>query len=281
MRFYSSRRLRFKHLFIALLSTLSLYKLSTHLTRPAPPSYKPEPLNHSQFESSNCYSAFHPFDSIRSPVDLKPHPTCDKPDWILLKDNATLVYNTAYLQSKQIQIKQCSYSTITWSDNDFKIKNSARRIVADGGKLDVDGEFFHVECVSTEGDEYRGAFARIFAKKPVREMRKQWRQPVNVFMLGLDSVSRENWLTKLANSSRFLIQELNATVLNGYNIVGDGTPAALIPILTGKHEHELPNANKGSEFVDRAYPLVWKEFEQRLGYATMFNEDWPLIGKKL
>jgi len=185
------------------------------------------------------------------------------------------------LQSKQIQIKQCSYSTITWSDNDFKIKNSARRIVADGGKLDVDGEFFHVECVSTEGDEYRGAFARIFAKKPVREMRKQWRQPVNVFMLGLDSVSRENWLTKLANSSRFLIQELNATVLNGYNIVGDGTPAALIPILTGKHEHELPNANKGSEFVDRAYPLVWKEFEQRLGYATMFNEDWPLIGKKL
>ena len=46
------------------------------------------------------------------------------------------------------------------------------------------------------------------------------------------------------------------------------------------HEHELPNTIKNtynSTFVDLAYPFIWKDFE-KLNYATLFGEDWPLIG---
>lgn len=48
----------------------------------------------------------------------------------------------------------------------------------------------------------------------------------------------------------------------GYNIVGDGTPAALLPILTGKTEKELPEARRGyagANVVDR-FPWIWKKF---------------------
>ena len=55
----------------------------------------------------------------------------------------------------------------------------------------------------------------------------------------------------------------------------------LIPILTGKHERELPNVLKnavGSQFVDKAYPFVWKDFKTKLNYSTLHVEDWPDLG---
>ena len=55
-------------------------------------------------------------------------------------------------------------------------------------------------------------------------------------------------------------------------------------MLTSKHENELPNAirgSTGSENVDKVYPFVWKEFSKRLNYATLWNEDWPHLGKNL
>lgn len=64
-----------------------------------------------------------------------------------------------------------------------------------------------------------------------------------------------------------------------YNIVGDGTPQALIPILTGKTELELPDTRKrlsDSNFVN-VYPFAWKDFKKN-GYVTGFFEDLPYTG---
>ncbi|CAF4432209.1 unnamed protein product, partial [Rotaria magnacalcarata] len=49
----------------------------------------------------------------------------------------------------------------------------------------------------------------------------------------------------LPKSYNYLIKDLGSIVMKGYNIVGDGTPAALLPILTGKTERELPEARRG------------------------------------
>lgn len=52
-------------------------------------------------------------------------------------------------------------------------------------------------------------------------------------------------------------------------------------MLTGSFEQNLPNTLKnvkGSSFVDEAYPMVWQDFAARLNYASLFGEDWPLIG---
>ena len=57
----------------------------------------------------------------------------------------------------------------------------------------------------------------------------------------------------------------------GYNIVGDGTPAALLPILTGKTETELPEARRGysgANTVD-GFPWIWKKFRGRLNFSLI------------
>uniref|UniRef100_A0A914ZH73 Death domain-containing protein n=1 Tax=Parascaris univalens TaxID=6257 RepID=A0A914ZH73_PARUN len=66
----------------------------------------------------------------------------------------------------------------------------------------------------------------------------------------------------------------------GYNIVGDGTPQAFIPILTGKTEVELPLTRKrfsNANFVDVVYPFVWRNFSDA-GYITLYGEDAASIG---
>ena len=58
-------------------------------------------------------------------------------------------------------------------------------------------------------------------------------------------------------------------MLRGYNVLGDGTPQALLPILTGKTEQELPEARRGfagATTVDR-HPWIWKRLRD-IGYVT-------------
>ncbi|XP_037041406.1 uncharacterized protein LOC119078066 isoform X2 [Bradysia coprophila] len=102
---------------------------------------------------------------------------------------------------------------------------------------------------------------------------------INVLMYGFDSLSKNAFIRKLPKTYDYLTQHLKGDVLQGYNIVGDGTPQALIPILTGFTELELPETRKrmkGSKSVN-VYPMIWSEYE-RSGYVTSFNEDVPHIG---
>ncbi|XP_062584168.1 uncharacterized protein LOC134245948 [Saccostrea cucullata] len=101
---------------------------------------------------------------------------------------------------------------------------------------------------------------------------------MNVMMIVLDSMSHMSFRRKLPKTYSFLKKNLASTILNAYNIVGDATLAALIPILTGKTELELPEVRKSQEdayYVD-IYPMIWKEFKKK-GYVTMFAEDEPSI----
>ena len=56
---------------------------------------------------------------------------------------------------------------------------------------------------------------------------------LSVLMLGFDSMSRMSWLRRMKSSREYLVNRLGGIELEGYNIMGDGTPAALFPILTG------------------------------------------------
>ena len=93
---------------------------------------------------------------------------------------------------------------------------------------------------------------------------------LNVLIWGHDSLSRNMFIRKLPVSYKYLKNELHGHLLEGYNIVGDGTPQALIPILTGHTEAELPETRKShgraAKFVD-VYPFVWKTYRSN-GYLT-------------
>lgn len=66
---------------------------------------------------------------------------------------------------------------------------------------------------------------------------------------------------------------MNTFIVAGYNIVGDGTPAALLPILTGQTERELPEARRGrpgAEPVDR-FPWIWNKFKGFLLHKANYH----------
>lgn len=60
---------------------------------------------------------------------------------------------------------------------------------------------------------------------------------LNVLMFGLDSMSHLCFQRKLPLTYNLLKNKLDAAIMDGYNIVGDATTAALIPILTGNAWH--------------------------------------------
>lgn len=100
-------------------------------------------------------------------------------------------------------------------------------------------------------------------------------QSLNVYMLSFDSLSQMSFRRNLPKTVKFIEEEIGSVVLNGYNIVGDGTPQAFIPILTGQTEEELPLTRKRfkqASYVDEVYPFVWNNFSDA-GYSTLYGED--------
>ncbi|XP_061724928.1 uncharacterized protein LOC133530888 [Cydia pomonella] len=95
-------------------------------------------------------------------------------------------------------------------------------------------------------------------------------------ILALDSAPRSGFIRLMPESWKVINEELKATVMEGYNILGDGTPACLFPLLTGKTELELPDVRRHKDnnrtFDD--FPFIFKHLKEE-GYATAFIEDMP------
>lgn len=141
-------------------------------------------------------------------------------------------------------------------------------------------DFARAKCWTDSRQRWTGTVIGI-REDPELLNRRSWNKEstLNVLMFGFDSLSRNAFIRKLPKSYKYLTKYLKADVLQGYNIVGDGTPQALIPLLTGFTELELPETRKRkkhSEYVN-VYPMVWSEYE-KYGYVTAFNEDKPDIG---
>ena len=169
---------------------------------------------------------------------LKKHPPCLSEDWVYVGADGKLFYNTDFLKRQGYVIKHCNYTSIHWL-RDNMVKKAETILIGNGESLNLDAEFFQIECKLDTSDinlkkiTYNTTFARIFKQNTQFNLKKinASKQAINVIMLSLDSVSRENWLSLLPKSSKYLLETLNSNILNGYNIVGDGTPAALIPVI--------------------------------------------------
>ncbi len=102
---------------------------------------------------------------------------------------------------------------------------------------------------------------------------------LNIILLSYDSLSRVSWFKRLPKTTNYLIKEMKFNILHGQSIIGDGTPAFMIPLLTGKTEEELPSALKSDpdgKYVDQVYPFIWNELHTR-GYMSFHMEDWPQV----
>ncbi|KOC62590.1 hypothetical protein WH47_04251 [Habropoda laboriosa] len=95
---------------------------------------------------------------------------------------------------------------------------------------------------------------------------------LSVLLLGIDSVSRLNFMRSAPNTEKYL-RETGWVRLNGYNKMGDNTFPNLMAILTGQNQAQAYSICKPTvpHFLDRC-PFIWRNFRQA-GYATAYGED--------
>ncbi|KAI8772315.1 hypothetical protein BgiBS90_026795 [Biomphalaria glabrata] len=97
---------------------------------------------------------------------------------------------------------------------------------------------------------------------------------LDVLMFGIDSMSSLSFKRKLPQTLHFLENDLEAVVYEGYNIAGDGTTQAILPIFLGKLQQEIP------DILERpldGFDFIWNRYKSQ-GYATIFAEDEPHLG---
>ncbi|KAL7287426.1 hypothetical protein TKK_0018535 [Trichogramma kaykai] len=208
---------------------------------------------------------------------------CSPEDWV--KSDGPRLYIDEKAKSRHGEIT-CAINEILRID-DNNIELSPTQETTTDYVLRA-SDYAEVKCETETGKQWMSVLASVhdesdddsiasdisWSKLPKRAL------PLNVLMFGFDSLSRQTFARKLPRSLRYLRRGLGGLVLEGYNIVGDGTPQALIPLLTGKIELELPETRKRmgdrANYVD-VYPMIWRDY-RAAGYRTGFMEDVAHIG---
>jgi hypothetical protein len=180
---------------------------------------------------------------------------------------------------------ECEYAYVNRLGNDFSINLSKFSPLIENQTIIDHYDVIEVNCkgINKTNRTLTTRFEYLFPlildnKKQQRQQQQQAKtdtkkqptndkfcHPLNVILLSYDSVSRASWLNRAKKSYDFAVKTMKFDILEGYNIVGDGTPAALIPIFTGKTEEELPSVLKSDpkgRFVDESYPLIWHDLHR-------------------
>ena len=93
--------------------------------------------------------------------------------------------------------------------------------------------------------------------------------PLNILVLGIDSLSYGNTIRKLPNVVEFLKQN-NALFFSGHTVVGDGTTPQLTAMLTGKHveeQYEARTGKPGAKPLD-GWTWIFKQLKGEFNLAS-------------
>ncbi|CAG9772190.1 unnamed protein product [Ceutorhynchus assimilis] len=102
-------------------------------------------------------------------------------------------------------------------------------------------------------------------------------KPISVLLIGIDSVSRLNFIRALPNTHRY-VEDNGWIPLKGYNKMADNTFPNLMAILTGYNEsmsNKICNP-RAEGYLDKC-SMIWYKYRD-LGYVTGYAEDDATIG---
>ncbi|KAI8773197.1 hypothetical protein BgiMline_014269 [Biomphalaria glabrata] len=153
------------------------------------------------------------------------------------------------------------------------------RNITSGFKITSD--FFRVTCKARRG---RLMYNRVHAGVALTQDRSERPEVpldegfggLGVAILGFDSMSRMSWLRRLPKTRAYFHDVLGAIELEHHNIVGDGTTAVMLPMLTGKFEWELPECRRNFPNATTMddFPFLWHDFK-KAGYLTSWSNAAP------
>lgn len=99
---------------------------------------------------------------------------------------------------------------------------------------------------------------------------------LSVTMVGVDSVSRLNFMRYMKRTRSVLLGDLGAVDLQGYNKVADNTFVNIVPMTMGKFLEDIPWNESMSNKPFDSYNFIWKQYSNK-GYTTLYAEDQPKI----
>ena len=171
----------------------------------------------------------------------------------------------------------CQCTPLKRGPDDHSVLDMETVNIKDGDPITSD--FFTVSCVdSLTNKTYTNIHSGIYKKNiKVRTLPKN-AMGFDVLILALDSVSRMAMKRLFPKTHSYFKDTLGGILIEGYNIVGDGTVNNMAPFLCGKTLKELPEVRRGkpnAQPVD-VFPWVWNMYE-KLGYITQYIEDQPEI----
>ncbi|XP_061185980.1 uncharacterized protein LOC133194062 [Saccostrea echinata] len=186
----------------------------------------------------------------------------------LLQKNNTAMFN--YAKSRDLA---CTYQIVTRKKGDMEVIMESEVTFTSGDY--VPSDFFYVVCKSADGKiVYSNMHHSINNRNTLRKkkMINYEEEKFNIFIYGIDAVSRLHAERKLKKTMKYLKNNIGAYIFEGYTKIGGNTFPNIAPLLTGKAIYELPSTK---DFLDD-FPFLWKNFSKR-GYATFHAEDWPEI----
>ena len=200
-------------------------------------------------------------------------------EWVYTKDGNFYISSDAVNKHGYIV---CAYVPLVNNADTLSVLKTIQPML-NGSKLISDA--FKVVCKAADGQTYANIHACIATENQTTTTRDRSQKDKksfrwNVLMFGFDSLSRHMFQRILPASHKYFTQVLGGKILEGYNIVGDGTPQALMPILTGRSETEIPEVRRGmknAKHLDEVLTFIWKRYQDE-GYITQWGEDMANIG---
>ncbi|XP_064625280.1 uncharacterized protein LOC135486430 [Lineus longissimus] len=216
--------------------------------------------------------------------DIPKTKCAEEENWVKIDHGVFRITQSAKAKYRNIT---CDLAPLIRGKDDFDYRKGLSVRIKDGADVQHIGS--EVNC-SSGGARYANYHLTVPPAERLLQRAEEFKLPegalgMNVLMFGFDSVSRMAWQRKLPKSYAYMMKVLKCTVLENFNIVGDGTIAALLPMLTGKEENELPDVRRGhtNNTLDD-FPWIWNEYK-KAGYVTQFTEDgrtwqWRMNGLK-
>ncbi|XP_054711269.1 uncharacterized protein LOC129220863 [Uloborus diversus] len=175
----------------------------------------------------------------------------------------------------------CCYRSV-FRENDGKTDNEVgfgKVCSKFNSTVDIKDDFIKVECRHPNRTVFYAEFhSFIHDHSKVEDRCKKHKNPdYSVMVIGLDALSRMNMHRQLTKTYRYLIENMKAIEMYGFNKVGDNTFPNLVPLLLGYDERELPEVcwKSNHDPLDNC-TFLWKRFASA-GYRTFYAEDTPHI----
>ncbi|XP_073965851.1 uncharacterized protein [Choristoneura fumiferana] len=207
-------------------------------------------------------------------INEKKLPTgvCEGKDWVECIFDKCSVAKTVQDDLKDVS---CVYRDIVYVGNTTQHLGPARTL-NDGQIYRLrKSDFVHVACIGINrlhpGPQFKWSGFKAGLRRVHLRKRSSRGPRLNVAMLCFGAMSKNSFTRKMPESLATL-KKMGAFILNGYNIVGDGTSGALFPIFVG----DEMNITRSTEFFDAKDCILHQLF--KMGYRTAYFGDSPVHG---